>query len=148
MKQKETLPLGIINTERMNHEIFRLLRKRIDEQADTKLTVEEFLLIYMLSEKGDHVIQKNLAEALGKDKSAIFRLVSSLEQKSLIKRVECGCDKRKNYLVVTKKGNEVLRQYQQIESGLINELKHGLTELEIAVLYKVINRIRINAEKL
>jgi len=147
-KVKEDIPLRMIIAKRMNHEVFRVLRKRIEQQADVKLTIEEFVLIQVLSNKEEKAIQKNMAETMGKDKSMIMRLVNSLEGKELIKRVECPEDKRKNYLVITEKGEKVLEQYREIEIELIEELQKGLTESDTAILHRVINQIKTNAERL
>jgi len=145
---KQDIPLGVILIDRMSYEIFRVLRKQIGIKADVKLTIEEFALTYILSRRQDKVTQKNLAEAMGKDKSTILRLVSSLENKKLIGRMECRDDRRKTYLILTKKGEKVLDQYIEIETGLIEKLKHGLSNSEEDRLYKMICRIKTNAETL
>lgn len=147
-KQKQDIHLGMITVDRMNHEVSRILRKRIEQQAEVKLTLGEYVLIDVLSKKEDKVIQNNMAEAMGKDKSMVLRLVNSLEEKELIRRVECADDKRKNYLVITEKGGKVLEQYLRIEVELIDELKQGLTDNDMEILYRVTHRIKINAEKL
>jgi len=148
VKEKQDLPPGMIIIERVKHEMFRVLKKRIETQAELKLTVEEFGLLRMLKMKKDQVIQQNMAETMGKDKSAILRLVNSLEGKELVKRVVSTDDKRKNYLMITGKGENVLEQYVKIEIGLIDELERGLSKSESAIFYRVIDRIKTNAEKL
>jgi len=148
VKRKQDTHLGMITVDLMSHEVVRVLRKRIEQQAEVKLTIGEYVLIDVLSRKEDKVIQKNMAEAMGKDKSMVLRLVNSLEGKDLIRRVECADDKRKNYLVITEKGEEVLEQYLKIETGLIEELEQGLNDSDVATLYKVISRVKTNAEKL
>jgi DNA-binding MarR family transcriptional regulator len=145
---KQELPLGMVLINKMSHEIFRVLRKQIGAKAETKLTIDEFALTYILSRKQDKVTQKNLAEAMGKDKSTILRLVSSLENKELIRKTECRDDRRKSYLILTKNGEKVLNQYLEIETGLIEKLKSGLSNSEEDLLYKLICRIKTNAETL
>jgi MarR family transcriptional regulator for hemolysin len=145
---KQELPLGVVLFNKVNHEIFRVLRKQIGAKAETKLTVEEFALIYILGRRQGKVTQKNLAEAMGKDKSMILRLVNSLENKKLIGRMECLDDRRKSYLILTKNGEKVLDQYLEIETVLIEKLKHGLSNSEKDRLHKIICRIKTNAETL
>lgn len=144
--QKQDMPLRMIMLGRMNYEIFRMLRRQIGIKAEVKLTIEEFGLIYILSRKQEKVSQKNLVEAMGKDKSTILRLVNSLENKKLIMRMECQDDRRKSYLLLTEQGEKVLDQYLEIETGLVEKLKSGLTNSEQAILYKVICKIKANAE--
>ena len=145
--EKQNLPLGMI-VGRMMHEMFRVLKKRTGEQADVKLTIGQFGLLHAISMKEEDVIQKDMADMMGKDKSAILRLVDSLEEYELVRRVVDKTDRRKNYLMVTKKGERVIEQYLEIELKLKDELMQGSTEAEMNAFYKVINYIKSNAEKL
>ena len=87
-----------------------------------------------------------MAERLGKDKSAIMRLIVSLEEKELIIRVCCKEDRRKNQLIVTKSGKKIIEQYQKIESELIEKLEKGISTTDLEIFYRVIDKIRNNAE--
>jgi MarR family transcriptional regulator for hemolysin len=145
--KKQNLPLGMI-IGRIKHEMIRLLKKRFKEQGEIEFTIEQYGLLHAINSEENDVIQKNMAEAMGKDKSSILRLIDSLEEKELVKRVIDTSDRRKNYLMVTKKGVRVIEKYLKIELGLIDELQQGLTKSEINTFYKVANRIKSNAEKL
>ena len=144
---EQELPLGMI-VGRMMHAMFRVLKKRTSEVAETKLTIEQFGLLHAINMKIDDVIQQDMADIMGKDKSAIYRVLDSLEAKELVRRVVDMNDRRKNFLVVTKKGEEVIKQYLEIEFKLINELKEGLSKSDIDTFYKVVNHIRNKAEKI
>ena len=145
-KNKE-LPLGMI-VGRMTHEMFRVLRKRFQEEEETKLTIEQFGLLHMINREDDNVIQQTMADRMGKNKSTILRLIDSLEKKELVRRASGVKDKRENYLMVTKKGQKVIEQYLTIEFELIDELQQGITVSDIETFYKVVNQIKSNAEKL
>jgi len=145
--EKQNIPLGMI-VGRMMHMMFHVLKKRTSEQADVKLTIEQFGLLHAISMKEDDVIQKDMAEIMGKDKSAILRLIDTLEKNELVRRVVDVNDRRKNYLMVTKRGERVIKQYLEIELTLTYELQLGLTEADLSAFYKVINHIKNNAEKL
>lgn len=145
--EKQGLTLGMI-IGRMNREMFRVLKKRFSEQAEIKLTIEEFGLLHMINREKDDVIQKNMAETMGKDKSAILRLIDSLETNELARRVVDTNDRRKNCLIITKKGEKVIEQYLKIEFELMDELQQDLTQSEMDIFYKVVNQIRNNALKL
>ena len=144
--EKQCLPLGMI-VARMMHEMFRVLKKRTGEIAETKLTIEQFGLLHAINRKEDDVIQKDMAEIMGKDKSAILRLIDSLEEKELVRRVVDINDRRKNYLMVTKKGEKLIKQYLKIEMELMEELQQGLKASDIDTFYKVVNHIKNNAER-
>ena len=147
MSEEQSLPFGMI-ARRMNSEVFRVLKKRIREQAKVKLTIDQYGLLLSINREPDDVIQKNMAEAMGKDQSAILKLTDLLEKKELVRRVPGASDRRKNYLMITKKGERVLEQYLKIELELIDEVQQGLTKREVVAFYKIMNKIKANAEKL
>jgi len=80
-------------------DMFRAIKKCLKDQAETKLKItrEQFQLLKAISEKGDEVIQKDMADIMGKDKSTILRLIDSLEAKELVRRV-----------IVTKTGARII----------------------------------------
>jgi len=105
--KKQELPLGMIIVRMMN-EMFRVLKKRTGERAEIKLTIEQFGLLHAINMKNEDVIQQDMADIMGKDKSAIYRVIDSLEEKELVRRVVDKNDRRKNFLMVTKKGEAVI----------------------------------------
>lgn len=135
---------------KMAHAVYRLFKRRFDEQSRevVKISTEQFGLLLALSKQEEEVIQKDMAEMMGKDKSAILRLIDNLEEKELVRRVADNKDRRKNYLMVTKTGYRVLEQYQEIVNKLMVDISKGLTDNEIEIYHKVVQQIRLNAENL
>jgi MarR family transcriptional regulator for hemolysin len=146
----EQQSLSVMEIGRMMHEIFRVFKKRteLQQQEEIKISPEQFSLLHALSEKEDEVIQKDMAEIMGKDKSAILRMIDSLEEKGLVRRVAALDDRRKNYLMVTKVGNRVISQYMNVFFEMVAEILQGLTPAEIDTFHKVVNHLKSNAEKL
>jgi len=130
----------------MMHEVMRLLKKCASEDTNIKLSMEQLGLLLVISCNKDEVILQDIASLTGKDKSAVLRTIDSIEAKELIKRVSDTADRRKKYLMITKKGERVIEQYLEIELALTTELQKGLSEEEIATFYKVVNHIRDNAK--
>ena len=130
---------------KMMYEYFKVLKKRTGDQSDIILTIEQFGLLHALNQKDEDVIQKDMAEIMCKDKSAILRLIDTLEEKELVRRVVDLNDRRKNFLMVTKKGEKIIAQYLKIEKELTLEVKKGLTEEELATFYKVVSHIKEKA---
>jgi len=130
----------------MMREVVRLLKKRISDQADIHLTMEQIGLLLIIYTSQDEVIQQELACTLGKDKSAILRTIDVVEEKDLIKRVSDTTDRRKKYLMITKKGERVIDEYMKIELQLTTELQQGLTEEDMNIFYKVVNHIKTTAK--
>ncbi len=146
MKQ-DNLPLGMV-VGQMMHEMLRVLKKRDIEHAEVPLTIEQHAVLHILNERASDVILNEMAEAMGKDKSAILRIIDVLEKKELVRRVVDPKDRRKKYLMVTKKGEQVIGQFLEIEAELRTELKEGLTKEDMKTFYKVVSHIKSKAKQL
>jgi MarR family transcriptional regulator for hemolysin len=146
----ESLNISLLEMGKMMHEVYRVFKKLSDEltPVEVKISSEQFSLLHAISIKEDDVIQKDMAEMMGKDKSAILRLIDSLEEKELVRRVVDLKDRRKNYLMVTKLGYRVIDQYMKVVDDLIVNLQQGLTQSEIDVFHKVVNHLESKAKKL
>lgn len=113
------------------------------------VTIVEFVLLYRLSTmQEDEVTQQNFARMEGKHKSVILRQIEKLEKKKLLARLPDPSDGRKNNIVLTQKGSELLSRLLAIEKKMMQELTKGLTADEIAVLKKVSLQIQYNAIRL
>jgi MarR family transcriptional regulator, transcriptional regulator for hemolysin len=145
--EDQKLPLGMI-VGRMNKEMFRVLKKRTNESSDIKLTILQFGLLHAIYRNPEGVVQQDMANFMGQDKSSILHIIDSLEEQQLVKRVVDPLDRRRNCLVVTDLGHEIIKHYLSIEFKLIEELQQGLTESDMETFYKVVNTIQKNAEKL
>ncbi len=146
----ESQSISLLELGKMMHEVFRVFKRRSEEQTqvEVKISTEQFGLLRAICIKEEDVIQKDMAEMMGKDKSAILRLIDSLEEKELVRRVVDLKDRRKNYLMVTKTGYRVIDQYMKIIQELMVEIQQGLPQSEIETFHKVIDHIKSNVKKL
>jgi MarR family transcriptional regulator, transcriptional regulator for hemolysin len=145
--EKQDKPLGLV-IGKMMKEVFCVLKKRAGEQNEVKLTISQFHFLRAVSMENDDVIQKDMAEIMGKDKSAILRMIDCLEKKELVRRVVDLNDRRKNRLMVSKKGERALEQFKIVEIELTNELMEGIDMSEIEAFHRVIEHIRNKAKSL
>jgi MarR family transcriptional regulator for hemolysin len=141
------MPLGLV-VVKMLKPMFCVLEMRAAKQTDMKLTMPQFVLLFTINEEKEEVILKDMAEKLGKDKSAILRMIDLLEKKELVRRVVDQNDRRKNQLMVTKKGERLIAEFRIIESELNGELLEGLSDADMETFYKVANHIQIKSEQL
>lgn len=141
------IPLGLV-VIKMLKPMFCVLEMRAAKQTDMKLTMPQFVLLFTINEEKEEVILKDMAEKLGKDKSAILRMIDLLEKKELVRRVVDQNDRRKNQLMVTKKGERLIAEFRIIESELNGELLEGLSDADMETFYKVTNHIQIKSEQL
>lgn len=128
--------------------IFWVLEIRAAEQINIKLTMVQFGLLFSISEEKEEVILKDIAEKMGKDKSSILRMIDLLEKKELVRRVVDQNDRRKNQLLVTKKGERYITEFLEIELKLNREIQEGLSDADIQTFYKVVNHLKTKSEQL
>ena len=145
--EQDNLPLGMV-VGQMMHEMLRVLKKRDIEQAEVILSIEQHAVLHILYMRESDVILKEMADAMGKDKSAILRIIDVLEKKELVRRAVDQKDRRKKYLMVTKKGEQVIEEFLKIEAELRTELKEGLTKEEMKTFYKVVAHIKSKAKQM
>lgn len=141
------MPLGMIVVN-MLKPMFCVLEMRAAKQTGLKLTMPQFVLLFKISEEKEEVTLKDMAEKLGKDKSAILRMIDLLEKKELVRKAVDQNDRRKNQLLVTKKGERLIAEFREIESELNSELLEGLSDADMETFYKVANHIQIKSEQL
>lgn len=128
--------------------IFRVLENRAAEQINIRLTMVQFGLLFAISEEKEEVILKDMAEKMGKDKSSILRMIDLLEKKELVRRVVDQNDRRKNQLLITKKGERYITEFLEIELKLNREIQEGLSDADIQTFYKVVNHLKTKSEQL
>jgi|ERR1035437_5896858 MarR family transcriptional regulator for hemolysin len=141
------MPLGLV-VVKMLKPMFCILEMRAAKQTDIKLTMPQFVLLFTISEEKEEVILKDMAEKLGKDKSAILRMIDLLEKKELLRRAVDQNDRRKNQLLVTKKGERLIAEFRNVEFELNCELLEGLSDADMQTFYKVVNHITVKADQL
>jgi len=145
--EQDNLPLGMV-VGQMMHEMLRVLKKRDIEQAEISLTIDQHAVLHILNTRKSDVILKEMACAMSKNKSAILRIINVLEEKELVRRAVDLKDRRKKYLMVTKKGEQIIEEFLKIEAKLRAELKEGLTNAEMNTFYNVVNHFKIKAGQL
>ena len=107
-------------------------------------SLEQLYILTVVRDSEEVVVQQDLAETLGKDKSFILRIVDSLENDGLIRRIVDSNDRRRNILEVTYLGNQLVNRFYEIEWKVTEVFFKGISEEEIDAYYSVIAKIRAN----
>jgi len=126
----------------------RELGKRIRQTFatnDVPVTPEQFGILDMISQK-DEFIQSDLASIMDKDKSAILRHIDILEDNKLIIRVNDPADRRKKFLVCTRRGEDLLVKGKKIINEILEDLTRGVPEAQMNEFKKVLIQMKNNAE--
>ena len=96
-------PLGLTLGPLLNM-IGKAMRVLLKEKG-ISYSLEQLYILTVVRDSEEVVVQQDLAETLGKDKSFILRIVDSLENDGLIRRIVDSNDRRRNILEVTYLGN-------------------------------------------
>jgi MarR family transcriptional regulator for hemolysin len=110
--------------------------------------LEQLIILKVIRDHNSSLVQQEIAEMMGKDKSVILRMVDALESEGFIHRVVDTNDRRRNILALTETGNELIERFMEIEEQVSIDLMEGLTEDELNTFYKVIEQIKTNSAKL
>lgn len=144
--ENKDLPFAMVVMGMMK-QFFKLLKRQIHE-IDNDSTIEQMGLLIAVSNKHEEVIQQDMADILGKDKSSILRSIDLLEKRGLLVRMKNPNDRRKNIINITQLGKDTLDQHFEMEQKLTESLLEGISETELKNFFTVVARIKSNAEKL
>lgn len=137
-------PLGIALGS-MKRIIARPIKARLKENG-INYPLEHLIILRIVKYCKHSMVQQDIAELLGKNKSVILRMVDALEKDGFICRIIDPNDRRRNILEVTEKGNKLIEQVYDIEMKVTEELLKGLSDNDIDSFYNVLAQIRINSE--
>jgi DNA-binding MarR family transcriptional regulator len=138
MQITEEISIGAL-LGRTSHKM-RLLFDKVFHKNKIDLNVEQFVLLKFL-ECNDGVNQKQLSGIIDRDKTTIARLVSKLEKKNTLLRVNSKDDKRVNNIYITNFGKQLLSDISPILKEIDMEIVNTISKEEFRVLNKVLNKI-------
>ncbi|OJH39074.1 MarR family winged helix-turn-helix transcriptional regulator [Cystobacter ferrugineus] len=105
------------------------------------ITFDQYVLLAALSDT-EAPTQSDLADLLGRDKSAVLRQIDHLEEEGLVTRVADPDDRRKKTLVLTRSGSQVHAKARALVESIMGEALHGISSQDIQTLTRVLTRIQ------
>ena len=126
----------IYDIRQFNRFYTRLLSVFNNQILDIDYSLIEARILFEISERTE-CIANNLVQELNIDRSYMSRILRKLEREELIEKKSTIMDSRKNFLYLTKKGEELLYKINIQSDEQIKRLFNGLTDSEI-------NEIRIS----
>lgn len=109
----------------------RLWRRVIDRELQPYgLTQATWLPLLYIYRSATPMNQKELAESIGFEASAVVRLLDNLQKQGLIERRE-GTDRRIKEIHLTAQGVEQVKNVENIAKQVRNKALNGLSEEEI-----------------
>jgi DNA-binding MarR family transcriptional regulator len=128
----------------------QVLKNRMQDEAENDLgPLHLRALCLCLRQPGS--TQQWLAQAMGRDKAQIARLIRDLEERGFIRRSADARDKRAWQLTLTEAGVEKCQWFLVLEAKLAKDLFTGLGEKEChqlaSTMQQLRTRISVEAEK-
>jgi MarR family transcriptional regulator for hemolysin len=111
----------------------------------TEATWRPLLHLHLL---GDRVRQKELAASVGIEDPTLVRVLDTLVDKGLIRRVEDSSDRRAKLISLTPEGLSTVDRIQQIMIPLEQKLLNDFSDQDIESIGKFILTLESNAQNL
>lgn len=126
------------------HKAGLLLVKEVEKSlVDLHLRGRHFHLLIAL-EAGARYTQQNLSELLNFDPTVIVSLVDDLEELGYIERQRDKADRRRNVLLLTEKGREILVEAKAVVDKTEKEFLGDLSPSETEQLNRMLIRVMGN----
>jgi len=111
--------------------------QRLEESGVTRI---QWKALYFLG-IGDKISQGELAKKMSVKDSTIGRLIERMERDGLIERERSNMDRRVVYVILTENGMKYREKLMPIGTKFSNDLVKGLTDEEIMIFDKVLNKM-------
>lgn len=106
--------------------IMRALNERFKDE-EINLTLEQFFILNILNNEEGLILQ-DLADIVDRDKSAVLRHITGLEDKHFVARTKDPNDKRRKIILMTKAGVKELKKAKVLDHELDEELRGKISE--------------------
>lgn len=111
--------------------------------AQLELTADQYRLLHLLwLRNGAH--QEYYARKLGRDRSAITRMLQLLEQKGWIERIADETDQRARKVQLTEAGQQLQSGVEAVANEVLLRMWDGLASEEREQLSDILSRLRYN----
>ena len=127
--------------------IERTLSNHFAANLNINLSTEAMGILWLVNYRPD-LIQQEIAETLKKDKSAVLRLIDTLEKKGLLQRNVAATDRRRNIINITDKGKALVSNIDNRINELSLQLFNGLNPTDIEIFCKVLNHLSNKATEI
>ncbi|MCK5906770.1 MAG: MarR family transcriptional regulator [Flavobacteriales bacterium] len=130
---------------RSSHKL-RLLMDKVFHKNNLDVNAEQFIFLKYLS-FNDGANQQELSVFLERDKTTVARLVSRLEGKNLILKINSKEDKRVNNIYLTNYGKQLLEGATPFIDSVNEVLMNSITPQEFEVLVSAFKKISDEIDK-
>ena len=147
MKREKNEDIGFFVKKISNH-IEREMYNQYKNYSLKDITLMNIMIINFLAtvDKDKEVFQKDIEEEFYINKATASKMLSLMEEKSLIERCPLENDGRLKKIVVLEKGESLKIVGKEIINNLENKLKKDITQEELDIFKKVCRLLIKNME--
>ena len=109
--------------------------------------VQKWVIGYLSEHEGEDVFQRDLEEEFSIRRSTATGILQLMEKNDLIVRVPVSYDARLKKLVLTQKALDIQYEINREIQAHDKKLRNGISEEELEVFFKVMNKIKRNLGK-
>ena len=113
------------------------------KQRGINISKEQFIVLKHLNEK-DGRKQNDLAFITNRSKTALTRLIHTMEKKGYVSRSICESDMRINHIYLTELGREIWEKSYPFFLEIVEELQKGISEEDLLNAQNVMKQIQKN----
>ncbi len=132
--------------KKINGDVFRGITNRY-KRMNVDITPIQAKILVTIFKSETPLCQKDLEGPISCNKSTMSSIISTMEKNDLLKRQVSEIDSRINYLVLTKKGLEMVEFLKKDRELTERILTEGISDDEYATFIKIIDKIRNNIER-
>lgn len=124
----------------------KAFREKVNQnfaKAGYDVTGEQWRIIRCLWHN-DGQRQQDLADIFHKDKTAITRIVDSMEKRDLVVRIPDKIDRRQNLIYLTNKGKRLQEELMKIFMETSLEAQKGIETEQLDIVENVLKKINDN----
>ena len=135
------------------HRSSRLVKRYMDNDA-TKLYVDKmtgthgWAIGYFYNNKDRDIFQKDFEQQFDIRRSTASNILALMEKNGLITRESVPYDARLKKITLTRKAVEIHHTVESSFEKLEDTLSRGITEEELEVFYRVLDKINSNLERI
>ena len=116
------------------------------KERGINLSKEQFIVLKHLYDT-DGLVQNQLAFITNRSKTALTRLIQTMEKKGLVCRKVSRKDMRINHVYMTEFGRQTWEKSKPYFDEIVHELQKGITNEDLLIMKKSLQKIQVNINK-
>lgn len=135
--------LAISKIARIRSEVFEYIEDELRKRGIEGLVVSHGNILNILYESNGQLTMKEISEGINRSKSTVTQLVDKLLKYGYVRKESYSGDKRYSYIILTEKGLNIKKDFQEISDDVVNiffeDFKDNESEMLLSLLNRVIN---------